>query len=54
MKTCTHLISHLSLFSTARWDLANSRPVHSLMLSSGDEKRAHSVRKTFWDQRNAV
>ena len=25
---------HLSLFSTALWDLANSRPVHSLMLSS--------------------
>ena len=25
---------HFSLFSTARWDLANSRPVHSLMLSS--------------------
>ena len=24
----------LSLFSTALWDLANSRPVHSLMLSS--------------------
>ena len=26
--------SILSLFSTALWDLANSRPVHSLMLSS--------------------
>ena len=25
---------HLSLFSTALWDLANSRPVQSLMLSS--------------------
>ena len=25
---------HFSLFSTAFWDLANSRPVHSLMLSS--------------------
>ena len=25
---------HLSLFSTALWDWANSRPVHSLMLSS--------------------
>ena len=25
---------HFSLFSTARWDLPNSRPVHSLMLSS--------------------
>ena len=25
---------HFSLFSTAVWDLANSRPVHSLMLSS--------------------
>ena len=25
---------HLSLFSTALWDLANSMPVHSLMLSS--------------------
>ena len=25
---------HISLFSTALWDLANSRPVHSLMLSS--------------------
>ena len=25
---------HLSLFSTALWDLPNSRPVHSLMLSS--------------------
>ena len=25
---------HLSPFSTALWDLANSRPVHSLMLSS--------------------
>ena len=25
---------HSSLFSTALWDLANSRPVHSLMLSS--------------------
>ena len=25
---------HFFLFSTARWDLANSRPVHSLMLSS--------------------
>ena len=25
---------HFSLFSTAPWDLANSRPVHSLMLSS--------------------
>ena len=25
---------HFSLFSTALWDLANSRPVHSLMLSS--------------------
>ena len=25
---------HCSLFSTALWDLANSRPVHSLMLSS--------------------
>ena len=25
---------HLSMFSTAFWDLANSRPVHSLMLSS--------------------
>ena len=25
---------HLSLFSTALWDLANSRPIHSLMLSS--------------------
>jgi len=25
---------HLSLFSSALWDLANSRPVHSLMLSS--------------------
>ena len=25
---------HFSLFSTVLWDLANSRPVHSLMLSS--------------------
>ena len=25
---------HFSLFSTALWDLANSRPFHSLMLSS--------------------
>ena len=25
---------HFSLFSTALWDFANSRPVHSLMLSS--------------------
>ena len=25
---------HFSLFSTALWDLPNSRPVHSLMLSS--------------------
>ena len=25
---------HFSLSSTALWDLANSRPVHSLMLSS--------------------
>ena len=25
---------HLSLFSAALWDFANSRPVHSLMLSS--------------------
>ena len=25
---------HFSLFSTALWDLLNSRPVHSLMLSS--------------------
>ena len=25
---------HFSLFSTALWDLANSRPVHSLLLSS--------------------
>ena len=25
---------HISLFSTALWDLVNSRPVHSLMLSS--------------------
>ena len=25
---------HFSLFSTALWDLANSRPVHSLILSS--------------------
>ena len=25
---------HFSLFSTALWDLSNSRPVHSLMLSS--------------------
>ena len=25
---------HYSLFSTALWDLPNSRPVHSLMLSS--------------------
>ena len=25
---------HFFLFSTALWDLANSRPVHSLMLSS--------------------
>ena len=25
---------HVSLFSTALWDLANSRPVHSLTLSS--------------------
>ena len=25
---------HLSLFSTALWDLANSKPVRSLMLSS--------------------
>ena len=26
---------HFSLFSTALWDLANSRPVHSLMLGEG-------------------
>ena len=26
--------SHFPLFSTVLWDLANSRPVHSLMLSS--------------------
>ena len=25
---------HSSLFSTALWDVANSRPIHSLMLSS--------------------
>ena len=25
---------HVSLFSTALWNLANSRPIHSLMLSS--------------------
>ena len=25
---------HFSMFSTALWDLLNSRPVHSLMLSS--------------------
>ena len=30
----TTIFLHFSLFSTARWDLANSRPVHSLMLSS--------------------
>ena len=28
------VFSIFSLFSTALWDLANSRPVHSLMLSS--------------------
>ena len=28
---------HFSLFSTALWDLANSRPVHSLMLSDERE-----------------
>ena len=28
--------SIFSLFSTALWDLANSRPVYSLMLSSRD------------------
>ena len=27
-------VLHFSLFSTALWDLANSRPAHSLMLSS--------------------
>ena len=27
-------VLHFSLFSTALWDLANSRPVHSLILSS--------------------
>ena len=27
-------VLHFSLFSTALWDLANSRPVYSLMLSS--------------------
>ena len=27
-------VSSISLFSTALWDLTNSRPVHSLMLSS--------------------
>ena len=30
----TSFFFHLSLFSTVLWDLANSRPVHSLMLSS--------------------
>ena len=30
----TNSFLHFSLFSTAFWDLANSRPVHSLMLSS--------------------
>ena len=29
-----HFFLHFSLFSTAPWDLANSKPVHSLMLSS--------------------
>ena len=30
----TTSLLHFSLFSTALWDLANSRPVHSLMFSS--------------------
>ena len=30
----TTSVHHFSLFSTALWDLANSRPVHSLLLSS--------------------
>ena len=30
----TTSLLHFSLFSTALWDLANSRPIHSLMLSS--------------------
>ena len=30
----TASLLHFSLFSTALWDLVNSRPVHSLMLSS--------------------
>ena len=32
--TSQPVFSFFSLFSTALWDLANSRPVHSLMLSS--------------------
>ena len=31
---CVTSFLHFSLLSTALWDLANSRPVHSLMLSS--------------------
>ena len=31
---CTASFLQFSLFSAALWDLANSRPVHSLMLSS--------------------
>ena len=34
---------NFSLFSTALWDLANSRPVHSLMLSSHLFLRLHCL-----------
>ena len=35
---CTTSLLCFSLFSTALWDLVNSRPVHSLMLSSEELK----------------
>ena len=34
---------HFSLFSTALWDLANSRSVHSLRLSSHHSRPVHSL-----------
>ena len=38
---------YFSLFSTALWDLANSRPVHSLMLSSHHFFRLPSLLPPF-------
>ena len=39
---------HFTLFSTAPWDLANSRPVHSLMLSSSSSSSSSSVCLVFF------